>query len=71
MNLPFEMIDSIYRYCNTDTQLLFHKIFGYKSFKACKLNIDKNFKKELEQIISIRYFKYIINCQIIKTINII
>lgn len=41
--LPFEMITSIYSFLDIDTQICFHKIFGYYSFIATKIILNTNF----------------------------
>jgi hypothetical protein len=64
MVLPFELIEYIYFYSDIDTQLLFHKIFEYHSFRAIKLNIDKQFLRVLENLVSIHCIRYNVRCQL-------
>lgn len=67
--LPFELIEHIYMYCNIDTQLFFHKIFNYKSFRSNKLIINSDFKMILESIYKIRFIRYTFHYSLLNALN--
>lgn len=60
INIPLEIIQEIYKYCNIDTRLIFNSIFGNKFFFQNNISdfLNSEFKSELDGVIFNKISRY-------------
>lgn len=60
INIPLEIIQEIYKYCNIDTRLIFNRLFGNHFFFQNNLSnfLNNDFKNELDDVIFNKISRY-------------